>query len=45
MANWDYELTRPKKKRKFIHFKDMIIEEDEKILVINKPAGFSTLAL
>jgi 23S rRNA pseudouridine955/2504/2580 synthase len=44
MAGWDFELTPPKeKKKKFIHFRDLILHEDEFIVVANKPSGLSSL--
>jgi 23S rRNA pseudouridine955/2504/2580 synthase len=44
MAGWDFELNAHKeKKRKFIHFKDLILHEDECILVASKPSGLSSL--
>lgn len=45
MASWDTELSEPKKqKRKFIRFKDLILHEDERVIVVNKPAGLASLS-
>ena len=46
MADWGSELDRPKKERKKprIRFKDLILFEDDRVIVINKPAGVSSLS-
>ena len=45
MASWDTEIGEPKKqKRKFIRFKDLILFEDERVIVVNKPAGIASLS-
>lgn len=43
MANWNLEIKPKKEKRKFYHFKDLIIHEDEQVIVVNKPAGLASL--
>ena len=44
MVGWDFELNKPtEKKRKFIHFRDLILHEDDCILVASKPPGLSSL--
>lgn len=44
MAGWDSELKPYKPKRKFYHFEDLIIHEDERIIVVNKPGGVASLS-
>ncbi len=46
MADWGFELNQEKKERKKprIRFKDLILFEDERVIVINKPAGVSSLS-
>jgi len=36
--------TERKNKRKFIHFEDIILYEDDDILLVNKPVGIASLA-
>lgn len=46
MADWDIELSgmpRPPKKIRY-KFKDLILFEDERVIVVNKPAGVSSLS-
>ncbi|MEM7039213.1 MAG: RluA family pseudouridine synthase [Bacteroidota bacterium] len=43
MADWDFEVVR-KKKRKFIRFEKLILHEDERVVVVNKPAGIASLS-
>ncbi len=45
MADWDFELDEKKERKKpRIRFKDLILFEDERVIVINKPAGISSLS-
>lgn len=45
MARWDTEINEPRKrKRKFIRFEDLILFEDERVIVINKPGGVASLS-
>lgn len=46
MAGGNFELTdrRRSKKAKPIRFKDLILFEDERVIVVNKPAGLSSLS-
>lgn len=44
MDGWDFGLRPIKKKREFLHFKDLIILEDEHVIIVNKPAGVSSLS-
>lgn len=44
MGSWDIELTPRKPKRKFYRFEELIIHEDERIIVVNKPSGISSLS-
>ena len=43
MANWNFEIKPKKEKRKFYHFKDLILHEDDQVIVVNKPAGMPSL--
>lgn len=43
MAGRDFELSKGKK-RKFIHFKDLILHEDDRVVVVNKPVGVASLS-
>ena len=43
MAGRDFEISKPKK-RKFIHFKDLILHEDDRLVVVNKPKGIASLS-
>lgn len=42
MGNWNPGVTK-ERKRRFIHFKDLILFENDRIIVVNKPAGISSL--
>lgn len=44
MAGWDFEMKERKPKRKFIRFKDLILFEDDRVVVINKPTGVASLS-
>ncbi len=46
MADWGFELDQEKRERKKprIRFKDLIVFEDERVIVVNKPAGVSSLS-
>lgn len=45
MAGWDFEVEERehKKKREWIEFKDLILYEDDRVIVVNKPGGISCL--
>jgi 23S rRNA pseudouridine955/2504/2580 synthase len=44
MAGWDFELEEKKPKKKFYHFEELIIHEDDRIVVVNKPSGVASLS-
>lgn len=45
MADWGFELNEKRERKKpRIRFKDLILFEDERVIVINKPAGVSSLS-
>ena len=47
MAGWNFEIEgEPKreKKKKPIRFPELILHEDERLVVVNKPAGIATLS-
>ena len=44
MDDRDFEVKPKQKKKKFIHFDELILFEDERVIVINKPAGISSIA-
>jgi 23S rRNA pseudouridine955/2504/2580 synthase len=44
MAGWDFELEERKPKKKFYHFDELILHEDERIVVVNKPSGVASLS-
>ncbi len=44
MDGWDFELKPYEKKREFVRFQDIILEEDEHIIAVNKPHGISSLS-
>lgn len=45
MAGWDFELEEEKKpKKKFYRFEELIIHEDDRIIVVNKPSGVASLS-
>lgn len=43
MGDWDFEIKPREKKRKFIRFEDLIIFENDDVIVVNKPAGFTSV--
>ncbi len=46
MADWGFELNKEKRERKKprIRFEDLILFEDDRVIVINKPTGISSLS-
>lgn len=44
MAGRNFELNDRRKKKKPIRFKDLILFEDERVIVVNKPGGISSLS-
>jgi 23S rRNA pseudouridine955/2504/2580 synthase len=44
MDGWDFGLSPKKKKKEFFRFEDIILLEDEHLIIVNKPAGISSLS-